>query len=115
VLPVRYEDLQRDAAGWLDRVARHLRLELDADDIAAGVAGSSKARMKSADPAAAAAFIREDARDPLSWYAAADRRWMDAVLAAHLAYDFGYDLGRWPPSPAMDAQSEASGRPASGP
>jgi hypothetical protein len=81
--------------------------------VAAGVAGSSKGRMRAADPTASAIFVREDARDPLSWYGPDERRWLDATLDRHLVRRFGYALDSWPALPQTGSGS--SGRPDSGP
>ena len=39
-----------------------------------------------------ARFIREDSRDPLSWYSPEDMQFLEAALRENLRYDFGYGL-----------------------
>lgn len=96
VLVLRYEDLQRDAAAGLALVAQHFALELDAEDLAAGVAAGSKEHMAAReDPARPKGAVNPGARRIEDYFADGDRRWFSAQCARYLDDAYGYDYARW--------------------
>ena len=95
VAVVRYEDLERDAARELTRVATHFALALAPVAIAHGAASADKAAMQARDdPARPPGAVRIDDREPS--YSDDDRAFVTAVCARCLRHPFGYDYRVWP-------------------
>ncbi|MGE0485053.1 MAG: sulfotransferase domain-containing protein [Gammaproteobacteria bacterium] len=96
VTVVRYEDLRRDPAHELARVARAFALALDDAALAHGIAVSSKAHMAAKeDPARPPGAVRESPGDPRAAYDEPAREFVSAVCARYLEHDFGYDFACW--------------------
>jgi hypothetical protein len=92
VLVIRYEDLQRNADGELDRLNRFWRLELEPSSLTAAAKRASKQTMVTRhDPARPAAAIRLDDRDRCSWYSDQDAAFLSALCRHYLHYSFGYE------------------------
>ena len=92
-LVLKYEDFQRDTAGSLDRLARHLGVVLPPEAIAAGVkAGTKDNMLKFQNPNATGKGVRPDGQGSTVWTPEAEAILKD-ILREHLKYDFGYDFG----------------------
>lgn len=101
VLVLHYEAVQADPAAALARVDAHLQLDLGAGALAHGVAAASKSRMQAQhDPQRPPGEVRQAGRPWQSWYASADRAFVEDVARELLHFDFGYALSRWPASEA---------------
>jgi len=98
-LLLRYEDVQRAPLAALRGVFDHIGLAVADAHLEAAVAAGSKEQMAARlDPSSPVRnIVRDDPRPPTDWFDADDRAWFDAVLAACLEDDYGYDW-RWPSS-----------------
>ena len=89
---LRYEDLQCDPSGELQRVAAHLGLELSAAAIAHGLAQADKSTMAQRDdPARPPGAVRVSGDEQLPRYSASDQTFVSAVCKRCLSHNFGYD------------------------
>jgi hypothetical protein len=91
VLVVRYEDLEGATELWLKRISEHLRLDLDAEAIAAAMAASSRESIRSAlDPAYGEAIVPNALERSRVRLSPTDNAIVSAQFDDHLRYDFGY-------------------------
>jgi hypothetical protein len=96
VTVIRYETLERDAPGELERIARRLDLDLSPADIEHGVAVSTRALMQEKDdPRRPPGAVRSDTADPGAFFDPAGQVFVQQVVTQCLRHDFGYDYARW--------------------
>lgn len=95
ILVARYEDIQKDPAAEIRRMAGHWKLGLGEDAIAAGAAVSGRETMRRMqDPGFQEVIIpREEDRRRVA-FSARDEAFLDAVFARYLRHDFGYGYPR---------------------
>lgn len=94
-LVVRYEDLQRAPLAQLQRVDEFLALGLSADQLALGVAESTKEKMEHKPDRQELTVVRHDNRPVPAWFDAAARRFVERATGVLLQHHFGYDYTRW--------------------
>ena len=94
-LVVRYEDLQRAPLAELERVNEFLALGLSADQLALGVAESTKEKMERKPDRQELTVVRHDNRPVPAWFNVAARRFVERATRELLRHDFGYDYTRW--------------------
>ena len=96
VTVIRYESLENDAPGELERIAHDLDLDLTQAAIEHGVAVSTRRLMQEKDdPRRPLGAVRSETGDPHEVFDAAGKAFLAEVLTACLRHDFGYDYTRW--------------------
>lgn len=90
VLAIRYEDLQTDTAGTLQKICAHASIDLSLDTLARAVEQSSKNRMAERMDEDGEKIVNLDARNDLDWYSASDMDFLRQTCAKYLKHDFGY-------------------------
>ena len=91
ILILRYEDLKADPGTWLRRTASHLGMRLSPESIEAALAASDREFLRQRlDPAYGEEIVPDSERRAVAQFSAADRAYLDALLAERLHYDFGY-------------------------
>lgn len=90
-LTFRYEDFRKDPRTNLERLAKHLGLDLSPEALDAGVAAGAKDVMLAAqDPNVDERAVRPDGQAAAS-FSDEDTAVLKAILRENLKYDFGYD------------------------
>ena len=93
---MRYEALQADPLGELERVWSFLELPLTDGLLFRAVERSTKDRMARKETTAQPGkVIRKSNRHPFEWFSEDDRAYFGAVCGAYLEDNFGYDYAQW--------------------
>lgn len=93
VLIVRYEDLREDAGPWLARIAAHLGVSLSEEAIKAALDASAMEFVRDRlDPAYGEDIVPDRQRRTRVDFTAADRAYLNTLLAERLRFSFGYGL-----------------------
>ena len=96
VTVIRYETLENDAAGELERIAHDFDLDLSHAAIEHGVAVSTRRLMQEKDdPLRPPGAVRSETSAPHAFFDDAGKAFLTKVLTACLRHDFGYDYTRW--------------------
>ncbi|MDR3508881.1 MAG: FecR domain-containing protein [Caulobacteraceae bacterium] len=95
VLVLRYEDLSRDPAACLRRIAAHYRFELSEEAIAAALSVADRETVRARqDPNHGETVVPAlEARNSVA-FSADDRRFLRDLFAEHMTYDFGYGYAK---------------------
>ena len=91
MLVVRYEDVERDPETWVRRIWAHWGIELDEADVAAAVAVSSHAVVRShLDPAYGEDIAPDRSARQACRFGERDVAVLERRLGRHLRHAFGY-------------------------
>ncbi|MBS0362992.1 MAG: sulfotransferase domain-containing protein [Proteobacteria bacterium] len=91
ILVVRYEDVQRDPATWVRRIWSHWGVDLDAADLRAAMAVSSRTAVQAClDPAYGEDIAPDRAARDACRYGDRDVAVLEQRLSHHLRHTFGY-------------------------
>jgi hypothetical protein len=95
VMVVRYEDVQRDPETWVRRIWDHWGVTLDDEDLAAAMSVSSRDAVQAhLDPEYGEDITPDPQARVAVRYAEPEVALLEARLAQHLRFDFGYGPAR---------------------